>query len=59
MPKFRLRAATVTTAAALASGSINMSAANGTVALVDNSAPLTCKTAADCAADGDIVDLVG
>jgi hypothetical protein len=44
---------------AQASGFINMSATNGTVALVDNSTPLTCKTAADCAADGDIVDLVG
>jgi predicted extracellular nuclease len=42
-----------------ASGSINMSATSGTVALVDNSTPLTCKTAADCAADSDIVDLVG
>ena len=42
-----------------ASGSINMSGPSGTVALVDNSTALTCKTAADCAADGDIVDLVG
>jgi predicted extracellular nuclease len=42
-----------------ASGSINMSGTSGTVALVDNSAALTCKTAADCAADSDIVDLVG
>jgi uncharacterized protein len=42
-----------------ASGSINMSGTSGTVALVDNSAPLTCKTASDCAADSDIVDLVG
>ncbi|HEY3650644.1 MAG TPA: lamin tail domain-containing protein [Streptosporangiaceae bacterium] len=42
-----------------ASGSINMSGTAGTVALVDNSTPLTCKTAADCAADTDIVDLVG
>ena len=42
-----------------ASGSINMSGTSGTVALVDNSTPLTCKTAADCAADSDIVDLVG
>jgi hypothetical protein len=42
-----------------ATGSINMSGTSGTVALVDNSTPLTCKTAADCAADPDIVDLVG
>jgi hypothetical protein len=42
-----------------ATGSINMSGTAGTVALVDNSTPLTCKTAADCAADPDIVDLVG
>ena len=42
-----------------ASGSINMSGTSGTVALVDNSTPLTCKTAADCAADSDIVDLAG
>ena len=36
-----------------------MSGTSGTVALVDNSTALTCKTAADCAADADIVDLVG
>ena len=42
-----------------ATGSINMSATSGTVALVDNSTALTCKTAADCAADTDIIDLVG
>ncbi len=42
-----------------ATGSINMSATAGTVALVDNSTPLTCKTAADCGADPDIVDLIG
>jgi hypothetical protein len=42
-----------------ATGSINMSGTSGTVALVDNSTALTCKTAADCAADADIVDLVG
>ncbi len=42
-----------------ATGSINMSGTSGTVALVDNSTALTCKTAADCAADSDIVDLVG
>ena len=42
-----------------ATGSINMSATSGTVALVDNSTALTCKTAADCAADTDVIDLVG
>jgi uncharacterized protein len=42
-----------------AAGSINLSGTSGTVALVDNSTALTCKTAADCAADSDIVDLVG
>ena len=42
-----------------ASGSIAMAATAGTVALVNNTTPLTCKTAADCAADADIVDLVG
>jgi uncharacterized protein len=42
-----------------ATGSINMSGTSGTVALVDDSTALTCKTAADCAADPDIVDLVG
>ncbi|MFE0702053.1 endonuclease/exonuclease/phosphatase family protein [Streptomyces sp. NPDC058872] len=40
-------------------GSIAMSATKGTVALVNGTDPLTCKTAADCAADGRIVDLVG
>ena len=42
-----------------ATGSIAMSATAATVALVSNSTPLTCQTAAACAADGDIVDLVG
>ncbi len=42
-----------------ATGSINMSATSGTVALVDNTTALTCKTAADCAADSDIVDFMG
>ncbi|HEX3907101.1 MAG TPA: endonuclease/exonuclease/phosphatase family protein [Mycobacteriales bacterium] len=42
-----------------ATGTINLSGTAGTVALVDNSTALTCKTAADCAADPDIVDLVG
>lgn len=42
-----------------ATGSINMSGTSGTVALVRSTTALTCKTAADCAADPDIVDLVG
>ena len=42
-----------------ATGGIAMSATAGTVALVNTSTPLTCKTAADCAADPRIVDLVG
>jgi predicted extracellular nuclease len=42
-----------------ATGSINMAATAGTVALVDNAAALTCKTAADCAADPDVIDLIG
>lgn len=42
-----------------ATGSINMSATSGTVALVNSTTALTCKTAADCAADASIVDLVG
>ncbi|MFG2694419.1 endonuclease/exonuclease/phosphatase family protein [Kitasatospora sp. NPDC048407] len=45
--------------AADAGGSLNMSATSGTVALVNGTAPLSCKTAADCAADTRIVDLVG
>jgi predicted extracellular nuclease len=40
-------------------GSINMSGTSGTVALVAGTTALTCKTAADCAADPAIVDLVG
>ncbi|WP_368733233.1 endonuclease/exonuclease/phosphatase family protein [Streptomyces alkaliphilus] len=40
-------------------GSINMSATTGTVALVTGTTALTCLTAADCAEDGRIVDLVG
>ncbi|WP_433286887.1 endonuclease/exonuclease/phosphatase family protein [Pseudonocardia sp. CA-142604] len=40
-------------------GSINMSATTGTVALVNGTTPLTCLTAADCAADSRVVDLVG
>ncbi|WP_091669482.1 endonuclease/exonuclease/phosphatase family protein [Amycolatopsis marina] len=42
-----------------AAGSIAMSASAGTVALVASTEPLTCRTAADCAADARIVDLVG
>ncbi|WP_233519984.1 endonuclease/exonuclease/phosphatase family protein [Prauserella sp. PE36] len=40
-------------------GSISMAAGSGTVALVAGTTPLTCLTAADCAADSRIVDLVG
>ncbi|WP_313896836.1 lamin tail domain-containing protein [Streptomyces sp. GC420] len=42
-----------------ASGSIAMGGGSGTVALVSGTTPLTCLTAADCAADSRIVDLVG
>lgn len=42
-----------------ASGAINMSGTTGTVALVHGTDPLTCVTAADCAADTTIRDLVG
>jgi uncharacterized protein len=42
-----------------ASGLINMSGTAGTIALVHSTTALTCKTAADCAADPSIVDLVG
>ncbi|GAA0611068.1 endonuclease/exonuclease/phosphatase family protein [Kutzneria viridogrisea] len=42
-----------------ASGTINMSATAGTVALVAGKDPLTCLTAADCAADSRVRDLVG
>ncbi|MFJ4679561.1 endonuclease/exonuclease/phosphatase family protein [Kitasatospora sp. NPDC088783] len=45
--------------AADASGNLALSATAGTVALVNGTAALTCKTAADCAADPRIVDLVG
>ncbi|MDT4903495.1 MAG: uncharacterized protein QOH52_1511 [Pseudonocardiales bacterium] len=40
-------------------GTIAMSGTSGTVALVHSTAALTCKTATDCAADPNIVDLVG
>ncbi|GAA3621537.1 endonuclease/exonuclease/phosphatase family protein [Lentzea roselyniae] len=42
-----------------ATGTLAMSGTNGTIALVNGTAALTCKTAADCAADSRIVDLVG
>ncbi len=42
-----------------AEGRIAMSSRAGTVALVAGTAKLTCLTAADCAADTRIVDLVG
>nr|WP_202435185.1 MULTISPECIES: endonuclease/exonuclease/phosphatase family protein [unclassified Streptomyces] len=50
---------TVDLPAADATGTTAMAAASGTVALVSGTAPLTCRTAADCAADTRIVDLVG
>ncbi|WP_323055955.1 endonuclease/exonuclease/phosphatase family protein [Lentzea sp. NEAU-D7] len=42
-----------------ATGTIAMSGTNGTIALVAGTTALTCKTAADCAADTRIKDLVG
>ncbi|MFJ9350878.1 endonuclease/exonuclease/phosphatase family protein [Streptomyces sp. NPDC101237] len=45
--------------AADATGSTAMSATAGTVALVKGTAALTCKTAADCTGDPDVVDLLG
>lgn len=42
-----------------ATGTINLGGTAGTVALVHSTTALTCKTAADCAADPSIVDLVG
>lgn len=42
-----------------ASGTIQLAAAAGTVALVSATDPLTCRTAADCAADPRIADLTG
>ena len=42
-----------------ATGAVNMSGTAGTVALITSQTALTCKTAADCAADGTIGDLVG
>ncbi|WP_354639379.1 lamin tail domain-containing protein [Kitasatospora camelliae] len=42
-----------------ATGTLALSGTSGTVALVSGTAPLTCKTAADCAAEPRIRDLVG
>ncbi|GAA4994441.1 endonuclease/exonuclease/phosphatase family protein [Kitasatospora paranensis] len=42
-----------------ATGTLALSATSGTVALVQGTDPLTCKTAADCAADSRVRDLVG
>ncbi|MGH3466553.1 MAG: hypothetical protein ACRDQF_02325, partial [Thermocrispum sp.] len=42
-----------------ATGSIAMASGAGTVALVDGTGRLTCLTAADCAADSRVVDLLG
>ncbi|WP_306370562.1 endonuclease/exonuclease/phosphatase family protein [Nocardiopsis sp. CC223A] len=42
-----------------AAGSTNMSATAGTVLLVSGTAPVECRTAADCAADESVVDIVG
>ncbi|MFL1379459.1 MULTISPECIES: endonuclease/exonuclease/phosphatase family protein [unclassified Nocardiopsis] len=42
-----------------AAGSANMAAGAGTVLLVAGTAPVTCRTAADCAADEAVVDIVG
>ncbi|WP_323183356.1 lamin tail domain-containing protein [Streptomyces sp. NBC_00038] len=50
---------TVALPTADATGTTAMSATTGTIALVSGTTALTCKTAADCAADTRIVDLVG
>ncbi|MGW1724466.1 lamin tail domain-containing protein [Streptomyces sp. NPDC002306] len=42
-----------------ASGGIAMAAASGTVALVNGTTALTCKTVADCTGDTRVVDLLG
>lgn len=52
-------AGTVALPATDASGTIAMSATSGTIALVNGTESLTCLTAADCAADSRIRDLVG
>jgi predicted extracellular nuclease len=50
---------TVALPTADATGAISMSATAGTIALVQGTSALTCKTAADCASDTRIKDLVG
>ncbi|WDZ90075.1 endonuclease/exonuclease/phosphatase family protein [Nocardiopsis sp. HUAS JQ3] len=42
-----------------ATGGTNMSATSGTVLLVRGTDPVTCRTAAECAADASVADLVG
>ncbi|WP_159943908.1 MULTISPECIES: endonuclease/exonuclease/phosphatase family protein [unclassified Nocardiopsis] len=42
-----------------AAGGANMAAASGTVLLVSGTAPVTCRTADECAEDADVVDIVG
>ncbi|BFV59997.1 endonuclease/exonuclease/phosphatase family protein [Kitasatospora sp. CMC57] len=42
-----------------ATGTLALSGASGTIALVQGTDPLSCKTAADCAAEPRIKDLVG
>lgn len=42
-----------------AAGSVTMSATAGTVLLVSDTDPVECRTTADCAADGAVVDVVG
>ncbi|MEU9455044.1 endonuclease/exonuclease/phosphatase family protein [Streptomyces sp. NPDC048277] len=42
-----------------ATGTIAMAATSGTVALVHSTTALTCLTAADCAADGTVKDVLG
>ncbi|MEU0969367.1 lamin tail domain-containing protein [Streptomyces sp. NPDC005917] len=42
-----------------ATGNIAMSGTSGTVALVRGTTALTCKTAADCTGDANVVDLLG
>jgi uncharacterized protein len=42
-----------------AAGTIALSGTTGTIALVSGADPLTCVTAADCAADSRVKDLVG
>lgn len=42
-----------------AAGALALSGTSGTVALVHGTDPLSCKTAADCAADPRVRDLVG